>query len=122
MKQRSLKKIIIAEDDPDILEILKMITEKAGYKVETTTDGKSLLKKRDYWPNLIIMDRRLPGIDGLDICRYLRTCQATKLIPIIMISATPDLASRAQNAGANDFLEKPFNITDLLAMITKHIN
>lgn len=122
MERHTLKKIIIAEDDPDILEILKMITEKAGYDVEVSTDGRSLLKKRASWPNLIIMDRRMPGIDGLNICRHLRAHRATKLIPIIMISATPDVDSSAKKAGANDFLEKPFNITDLLAMITKHIN
>ena len=121
MKKKPVKKIVIAEDDPDILEIIKMVTEKAGYEVEVTVDGISLLNKRESWPNLIIMDRRISGRDGLDIIRHLRSHHISELIPIIMISATPNVGVLATTAGANDFLEKPFNIKDLLAIITKNI-
>lgn len=116
------KEIIIAEDDPDILYILRIIAEKAGYKVETTLDGKSLMEKRLSWPNLIIMDRRLRGLDGFEICEHLRKHQESRNIPIIMISATPNLAACALKAGASDFLEKPFNIKDIQIMISKYIH
>lgn len=116
------KEIIIAEDDPDILEILTIIAEKAGYTVETTVDGQSLMGNRVSWPNLIIMDRRLRGLDGLEICQHLKKSSKTKNIPIVIISATPDLASCAKNAGASDFLEKPFNVKDIQNMINKYIH
>src|SRR5687768_10818851 len=102
------KKILIAEDDQDILFILDMILKDAGYKVESLPDGRGIFERKKDWPDLFILDKDMPVIDGLAICRYLKLNPATKDIPIIMISAFHFLKGRAKKAGVNDFIEKPF--------------
>ena len=116
------KKIVIVEDDPGILEALRMIIEKETYDIQTLLNGKLLLKGLPYTPNLILLDKRLPGMDGVEICKYLKTQQATKKIPVILLSAAPNLKSIAKEAGADDFIEKPFDILELKDKIRKNIS
>lgn len=114
------KKIIIADDDRSILEVLKVILDRAGYKTETVLNGKSLLNQLPAGSDLILLDIRMSGTDGLLICKHLKSLDATKHIPIILVSAVPELESRAQEAGADGFLEKPFNMRQLLHIIEKY--
>lgn len=116
------KKIVIVEDDPGIREALRMILEKEDYDLQTFLNGKLLLRGLSYIPNLILMDKKLPGMDGVDICKYLKAQQATKKIPVILLSAVPNLKSIAQEAGADDFIEKPFDILELKDKIRKNIS
>jgi CheY-like chemotaxis protein len=116
------RKITVAEDDKDILFILDVILNDAGYEVEPLTDGTTIVAGRKEWPDLFIIDKDMPAIDGLAICKYLRLNEETKDIPVIMISAYHKLKSKAQAAGANDFIEKPFEIKDLLNTIGKYID
>ena len=97
---------MIAEDDQDILLILNMILNDAGYSVEPLPDGRSIVDRKKDWPDLFILDKDMPVIDGLAICRYLKLNAATKDIPIIMISAFHYLKGRAKQAGVNEFIEK----------------
>lgn len=115
------KKIFIADDDRTVLDVLKMILDKAGYKTETTLSGKTLLNNIPYDSDLILLDVRMSGTDGLVICKHLKSLDATRDIPIIMISAVPELGTLAANAGADDFLEKPFNMSELLQIVRKYI-
>jgi DNA-binding response OmpR family regulator len=116
------KKILVAEDDKDILFILDMILNDAGYKVEPLPDGSSIINRKNDWPDLFILDKDMPVIDGLAICKYLKLNNATKDIPIIMISAYHKLKSKAKKAGVDDFIEKPFELKSLLNVIGKHVN
>jgi DNA-binding response OmpR family regulator len=116
------KKILIAEDDPDILFILDMILNDAGYKVETLSEGSSIVGNRKEWPDLFILDKEMPVIDGLAICKYLKLQKETRDIPIIMISAYHKLKKKAREAGVNDFIEKPFELKNLLRTIEKYID
>jgi DNA-binding response OmpR family regulator len=116
------KKILIAEDDPDILFILDMILNDAGYKVETLAEGSSIVGNRKEWPDLFILDKEMPVIDGLAICKYLKLRKETKDIPIIMISAYHKLKKKAREAGVDDFIEKPFELKNLLRTIEKYID
>ena len=116
------KKIIVAEDDKDILFILDLILNDAGYKVEALPEGTKIMDRKDDWPDLFILDKDMPTIDGLAICKYLRLKEQTKEIPIIMISAYHKLKEKAREAGANDFIEKPFELKTLLDTIGKYIN
>jgi CheY-like chemotaxis protein len=115
------KKIFIADDDRTVLDVLKMILDKAGYKTETTLSGKTLLNNVPDDSDLILLDVRMSGIDGLVICKHLKSMEATRNIPIIMVSAVPELETLAENAGADDFLEKPFNMSALLHIVAKYI-
>lgn len=115
----SKKKIFIIEDDQTVQEMLKMIFEKAGYEIEISSDGQSIYKERDQWPDLFVLDKQLFGFDGLEICRYLKSTEATSKIPVLMLSATPGIEPMAISAGADDFLEKPFNTSHLMSRIAR---
>src|SRR5687768_16654523 len=116
----SKKKIFIIEDDEMVQEMLKMIFEKAGYEIEISPDGQSIYKERDYWPDLFLLDKQLVGYDGLEICKYLKSKTKTRRIPVIMLSATPGIEPLAFDAGADDFMEKPFNTSILIEKVSKY--
>src|SRR5687767_11175956 len=98
------KKILIAEDDPDILFILDTILNDAGFNVESLTEGSTIVERTAGWPDLFILDKEMPMIDGLAICKYLKVKEETKNIPIIMISAYHKLKKRAKEVGVDDFI------------------
>lgn len=116
------KKILITEDDPALQDVFKLIFEKAGYHTTIFSSGRPIFDDSYDYPDIYLLDRFLSGYDGLDICRYLKNNETTQNIPVVMISASPDLAHMAQQAGADDFLEKPFKIKDLLSLVAKHIH
>ena len=122
--QAQLKKILVVDDDPDILDALQMTLQDAGYSVTTTEKGEYAENLRDTngnLPHLIILDVLLSGKDGRTICQRLKHQENTKHIPIIMISAHPNARQSVKDVGANDFLAKPFDIDDLLAMVEQHL-
>lgn len=112
------KKIFIIDDDDSVREMLQLIFEKAGYEIEISADGQSIYQQRE-WPDLFLLDKQLLGFDGLEICRYLKSNQQTQKIPVIMLSATPGVEALARDAGADDFMEKPFNTSVLMARISQ---
>jgi DNA-binding response OmpR family regulator len=73
-------------------------------------------------PDLFIIDKQLSGVDGLDICAHLKTRQLTAQVPVIMVSASPSVEALAKKAGADDFLEKPFNRKEILKLVRKHLD
>ncbi|WP_247233421.1 PleD family two-component system response regulator [Telluribacter sp. SYSU D00476] len=115
------KKVLITDDDAGIQDVYKIIFERAGYSTLIFTDGKPLLEDNYEYPDIYVLDRYLSGSDGLEICRYLKSREMTRSIPVIMISATPGIAQLAREAGADDFLEKPFKSRELLDVIARHI-
>jgi CheY-like chemotaxis protein len=72
-------------------------------------------------PDLFIIDKQLSGVDGLELCRFLKMQETTRNIPVIIISASPYISTQAINAGADEFVEKPFKIKELLSIVQKHI-
>lgn len=114
------KKILIADDDRSILEVLKIVLDRAGYRTEALLNGKKLFNNPPTESDLILLDIRMSGVDGLIICRHLKSMESTREIPIVMISAVPDLENLAKEAGADGFLEKPFNMKQLLEMVKKY--
>jgi DNA-binding response OmpR family regulator len=115
------KKIIVVEDDPDILFTVKMALENHNYQVAALSSAKIIMETPFELPDLFLLDKRMPEIDGLDVCRYLRGKTETANIPIIIMSATPKFGSESLLAGANGFLTKPFSLKDLLEIVAKHI-
>ena len=114
------KKILITDDDPGIQDIFKLILERAGYATEIIPNGRQLMENRFECPDIFLLDKQLSGYDGLDICRHLKSQESTRHIPVIMTSATPGLDKLAEQAGADDFIEKPFNIQELLDKVAKY--
>ena len=111
---------MIAEDDPSILNAMQIILEDAGYDVDTTLNGLTLKDMEFEIPDLFLLDIHMSGIDGEDICRHLKKQKVTKHIPIIMVSANRDTKKIASECGANDFLEKPFQMLDLLEIVARY--
>ena len=117
--QSKQKKILVVDDEPDILEFLQIIFEDAGFLVVTTDKGEYLEKlNHGALPDLVLLDMLLSGKDGREIVRHLKSQEKTKHIPVIMFSAHPSARQTALAAGADDFLEKPFDIDTLLNKIT----
>lgn len=114
------KRIYVADDDPAILEIIKMILEDEGFEVETSNDGKSIQEGLDITPDLVLLDIRMSGSDGGEICRSLKSKWDTQNIPVVLISANKDITTIARSCSANDFLPKPFDITDLINLTHKY--
>jgi two-component system phosphate regulon response regulator PhoB len=115
------KHILIVEDEPDIIEILKFNLTREGFSVSAVENGEDALKfiKHNKVPDLIVLDLMLPGIDGLEICRSLKSSAATATIPIIMVTAKDDESDIVAGIelGAEDYVTKPFSIKVLLARI-----
>ncbi len=110
-------KILVVEDDEGIAGTLYRGLTFEGYKVNTTYDGVAgLASARDDPPDLVILDWMLPGLDGLEVCRRLRSAGST---PILMLTAKDAVADRVQglDAGADDYLVKPFAFDELLARL-----
>ena len=116
-----VKKILIADDDPAIVDSLKMMLELEGYEVDITTDGETIYKMEKEYPDLLVLDIWMSGQDGREICKYLKKEPHTKHIPIIMVSASRDVKESAQKSGADDFIEKPFEQEELLKKIAKYV-
>lgn len=115
------KTIMIADDDPGIVDAIEMMLGFEGYNVVTTLTGDTVLEMRGNYPDLLLLDVWMSGHDGRDICKVLKKNEETRKIPVIMISASPELKRSATEAGADDFLEKPFDIDSLCKKIEQLI-
>ena len=116
------KRVLIADDDPAILEAMTLILEDSGYDVKTTVNGQTEQFAREYLPDLILLDIWMAGQNGRDICKRLKTNKSTRHIPIIMISANKDTGKIAKEAGADGFLAKPFDMKDLLKTVATNVS
>ncbi len=116
MKQQ----ILVVEDDPDIADLLRHYLERADYDVHTVGHGADALPHmRDNRPDLVILDRMLPGMDGLEICRHLRNDESLADLPVIMVTARADEMDRivGLELGADDYITKPFSAKEVVARV-----
>ncbi len=113
------KTILVIEDDRSTIEILLLILQNAGYKVDVATDHNLGFLKTKIYPRLILLDHNLGQKNGSDICKELKNNDETNHIPIILISAMEDVGIIAKEACADDYIAKPFGIQVLLSKIEK---
>ena len=115
--------ILVIDDDLAILEAIRWTLEDAGFGVETSAKNGPYIneKIRKARPELIILDMLLSGHDGREICRKLKSQEETREIPVVMISAHPDARDASLQAGADDFLGKPFNVDELLGVVERYV-
>ena len=112
--------LVIVEDEPDILEVLSYNLKREGFEVSTALDGSiglNLIKQT--LPDLVLLDLMLPGMDGLDICRHLKSNSHTQRIPIIMVTAKGEESDvvLGLGIGADDYIAKPFSPKELIARV-----
>ena len=116
------KKILVVEDDPGILEVIQIVLEEAGYDV-LLDDGSNVYRRvEEHMPNLVLLDILLVSEDGATIAKKLKANKATSHIPLILVSADLHTEKKAQEAGADGFLRKPFNIDDLEKLVKKFLS
>ncbi|NOS78851.1 MAG: response regulator transcription factor [Nitrospira sp.] len=120
MSSPSAKKILIVEDEKDILQLVKLYLEKEGYRTVTASTGsEGLAQVRTEKPDLIVLDLMLPEIDGLEICKRLRSAPDTAMLPIIMLTAKAEESDTiiGLELGADDYVTKPFSPKTLVARV-----
>jgi two-component system phosphate regulon response regulator PhoB len=114
------KKILVAEDEQDVLNLVATNLKTAGYQVLKAEDGEAALEQaRNALPSLIVLDLMLPGISGLEVCKALKQEPATKIIPILMLTAKAEEVDRivGLELGADDYVTKPFSPRELVLRI-----
>lgn len=112
--------ILIVDDEPRILDLARDYLEHAGFGVRTARDGPSALTAvHDHQPHLVVLDLGLPGMDGLDVTRHLRSQERTAALPIVMLTARDDELDKllGLELGADDYLTKPFSPRELVARV-----
>lgn len=112
-----MKNILVIDDDDAISEALKVMLETTGYAVTISRTGQIVYSLKKDFPDLILLDIWLSGVDGRDVLAAIRRHEKLKSIPVIMISANNDAEQIAQEASADDFLSKPFEMKDLLEKV-----
>jgi CheY-like chemotaxis protein len=118
----SKKKIMVADDDPDILEVITLLLEDNGYDVHTTLNGDDVPGLHSgNLPDLLLLDIWMSGRDGRDLCKLIKSQDATRNVPVILISANNDVKKIAQEYGAEDYIAKPFEIKHFLEVITRYV-
>jgi DNA-binding response OmpR family regulator len=119
----STHKILVLDDDPDISTMVKLMLEYKGYKVVTADrpDVMHNLIEKDRI-DLIIMDMLLSGMNGTDVCTSLKQNPKTASIPVLMISAHPNAKEICLEAGADEFVSKPFDMSEILGKISQVLN
>ena len=115
------QRILIVDDDANIAELISLYLMKECYETKIVGDGESALREfPSFKPNLVLLDLMLPGIDGYQVCRELRTVSQ---VPIIMLSAKGEIFDKVLGLelGADDYITKPFSVRELLARVKANI-
>jgi DNA-binding response OmpR family regulator len=119
----SAHNILVVDDDPDISMMLKLMLEYKGYSVTVLSKVEETVKTlegNNY--SMAIIDMLLSGVSGIDICTRIRNNQNTAQCPVLMISAHPNAKDICLQAGADDFISKPFDMNDILSRINHLVN
>lgn len=111
------KKIIVIEDDRDILDMMQYILEDAGYQVLPSNEAEPIEAIIEQQPDLILLDERLAEIPGHELCRHIKTHPLTRWIPVVMVSAARDLDKIADHCLADSYLPKPFDLDALVGLV-----
>ena len=117
------KRVLILDDDIDILQICTIVLKKKGFDVQTLNNSSQVVGQvRSYQPDVILMDNWIPGPGGIEATRLLKLDPETQDIPVIFFSANSNVTQLAQEARADYFLQKPFDITELEGIVQMAIS
>jgi DNA-binding response OmpR family regulator len=112
------KRVLILDDDLDILQICTIVLKKKGFDVSTLNNSNQVVEQvKNYRPDVILMDNWIPGPGGIEATRTLKMDSATQDIPVIFFSANSNVTQLAQEAKADYFLQKPFDISELEGIV-----
>ena len=120
-----MHRVLVVDDESDVTELLHYRLEQEGYRVATLNNPLACIAKvREFEPDLMLLDIMMPGLSGIQLCRIIRADPSMKDIPIIFLSARGEVEDRIKGleAGAEDYLSKPFNTNELLLRISKMLS
>lgn len=121
MKDPRKKKILVVDDDAGILEVVRIVLEEKEFEVITASEGWGIGRRVEKdLPSVVLIDLWISGIDGEEVIKKLKSGRKTKHIPVVAMSALGDGRMRAEAAGADDFLGKPFDIDELADLMEKY--
>lgn len=109
--------ILVVDDDPEIIDLLRLDLELMGFNVDAANDGMNALKKAEAKPyDLIVLDVMMPKLDGFEVCKRIRANRASASVPIVLLTAKGTIEDKIRgfNAGADDYLVKPFEFQELM--------
>lgn len=115
-ERQTRHRILIVEDENDLVELLSYTLIRDGYDVITAADGETALQRATYeHPDLVLLDVLLPGLDGFAVCELMRSHDATRSIPVVMMTSwtTSHARELGRELGAQDYITKPFSIREL---------
>ena len=113
--------ILIVEDDPQVARLIALVLQRHGRTCEIVADGQTALRRaRELKPSLIFADLTIKGMGGEQLCSTLKTDEETRLIPYVVLSGDRDLAQKARQCGADDYMGKPFEFPDLIRLVDKY--
>ena len=116
-----MQKILILDDDQDLLSVVKSLLKKRGFEVFAFEDWRKAWENiKKVKPNLILLDVFLKGFDGLDVCKKIKSTYSTRNIPVIMVSSFPNIGDTAiYEYGADEFIAKPFEVSEMIKKINR---
>ncbi len=118
-----MKKILIIEDEQDILDMATMILEDEGYEVEGISEYPGFENKvNSCGADLVLLDLNLRGYHGEDICKYIKKTEGLKHTSVVIMSANRDLEAVKENAGADGYISKPFDLMDFIDTVKHFVN
>jgi two-component system phosphate regulon response regulator PhoB len=122
MSAQKMHRVLVVDDESDVTELLQYRLEQEGYRVATLNDPLGfVVKVREFEPDLMLLDIMMPELSGIQLCRIVRADPSMKDIPVIFLSARGEVEDRIKGleAGAEDYVSKPFNISELILRISK---
>src|SRR5512146_1848025 len=115
------RRILVVDDEPQITRVLRTTLSAQGYDVRTADDGQSALEVLQAWtPDLVITDLAMPRMDGLELCKRLRSASQLPIV-VLSVRGQDEIKVQALDAGADDYVTKPFSMTELLARVRAHL-
>ncbi|MFA4858749.1 MAG: response regulator [Candidatus Margulisiibacteriota bacterium] len=118
-----MRKLLLVDDEPDVVKFLKLRFESKGYAVVTAGNGPQALQVAESeLPDVIILDILMPGMDGFEVCEHLKNKEKTADIPVVMLTCLTDEKSKTKSkeVGAAEFISKPFDFVKLEGVINDH--
>ena len=119
---RPVKRALIVDDDPMIVKLQTMILTRAGYEIDSAPNGREGIERAvAAAPDVVLLDVMMPDLDGLEVTRRLKADPRTSAIPVVLVSARTDRedVDAGKAAGASDYLRKPFDPDDLIALLDR---
>jgi CheY-like chemotaxis protein len=115
------RSVLVVEDDPDLLTLMEMILADAGHRVRTAPEGRAALERvGEEMPGLILLDMRMPGMNGWEFAREFRARHGAAC-PIVVVTAAENAARRAEEVSADAWLSKPFDLDEVLALVARFL-